>query len=83
MPTTPTWRNIQVNTGFTCRISSLAMMSSRLPQNRAMTTNTGSMAEMWLGASTKPPSLGRFSRPITRMRKPMCHTSQAAVTIMQ
>ena len=45
-PNTPTLRNIQLSSGFTSNSSSLAIISIRLPQKRAMTTNTGSMAEM-------------------------------------
>ena len=54
-----------------------------LPQNRAITTNTGSMAEMWLGAMTKPLSWMRFSLPMTLIRNAMCHTSHANGTMIQ
>ena len=59
------------------------MMTMGLPQNRAITTNTGSMAEMWLGAMTKPLSWMRFSLPMTLIRNAMCHTSHANGTMIQ
>ena len=50
--------------------------------HRVTTINTGSMAETWVGARMQPLvcTFFRFSRPSTRIRKPMCHRIHAKGT---
>ena len=78
--TQPHWPKNQVTKPLISNSSFLAKTTIRLPQNRAMATKTGSMAEIWVGARIKPVdwTFFRFSRPITWMRNATCQISQAA-----
>ena len=80
----PLQRKNQVSRALISNSSFLAKTSIRLPQNRLMTMNTGSMAETWLGAMMQPLvcTLRRFSRPTVWTRKPMWNTSQASGSSM-
>ena len=78
--TQPHWPKNQVTTGLISNSSFLPKTTIRLPQKRAMAMNTGSMAEIWVGARMKPGVwiFFRFSFPITWMRNRTCQTSHAA-----
>ena len=80
--TAPAHRKNHDRNAFISNSSFLANTVIRRPQNRVMTTNTGSMAEMWLGAMMQPfvPIFFRFSLPSHRTRKPMWNTSHASGT---
>ena len=78
----PQQRKNQLRRALISNSSFLAKTTIRLPQNRVMTTKTGSMAEMWLGARMQPRvcTFFRFSRPTHSTRKPMWKTIHASGT---
>lgn len=82
--TPPIQRKNQLSRGLISNSSFLPKAIIRRPQKREMITNTGSMAEMWVGAMMDPrvATRRRFSRPMTWMRKPRWNTSQARGRVM-
>ncbi len=76
----PIQRKNQVSSTLISNSSFLAKTTIRRPQNRVMTTNTGSMAETWFGAMMQPlvRTFFRFSRPMHSTRNPMWNTIHAS-----